>query len=363
MELKILTDEKRPKYLEIIDFIINYIQSKNLNPGDKILSENEISKLFRVTKVTASRALNELVNEGILYRIQGKGSFFAGFKKEVSNVLVFLPIASYYDPYFTGPLLDTFFHSIDSNGLNLSMNYFKDNEKITEIPNLENCKVIVIAAFRKGEGLSENLFNKLNIPVIYLSSHPEVPVSYIAFDNKNGAKNAVEYLIKVGHRKIAYFSAGDKQNISNEERKEGYIEALEENRIKEKMILLKEDYTEESGYKMAKEILKMKNRPSAILCANDLIAVGATHCFVEEGVKVPDDISIIGFGNYKISKFARIPLTTVSLPVEKMGKKLAELVMKKLGEKKSSIENEKIILPTELIIRKSVKERSQVCVF
>ena len=68
--------KKRPKYLEIIDFIINYIQSKNLNPGDKILSENEISKLFRVTKVTASRALNELVNEGILYRIQGKGRFW-----------------------------------------------------------------------------------------------------------------------------------------------------------------------------------------------------------------------------------------------------------------------------------------------
>jgi len=355
MELKILKNEKKPKYLEIINFIIEYIQNKNLKPGDKVLSENEISKLFRVTKVTASRALNELVNEGILYRIQGKGSFFAGFKKEISNIIVFFPIASYYDPYFTGPLLDNFFHSIDSNSLNLSMYYFKDNEKITEIPNIENCKVIVVAALKKDEGLSENLLNKLNIPVIYLSSHPEVPVSYVAFDNKGGAKKAIEYFIKMGHKKIAYFSAEDKQNISNEERKQGYIEGLEENKIKEK-IILKGNYTEESGYKLAKEILKMKDKVSAILCANDLIAIGAIHCFIENRVKVPDDISIIGFGNYKISKFARVPLTTVSLPVEDMGKKLAELVMKKLKEK-DSIKNEKIILPTELIIRKSVKRR------
>ncbi len=355
MEVKILEKEKKPKYLKIIHYIINYIQNKNLKVGDRVLSENEISKLFKVTKVTASRALNELVNEGILYRVQGKGSFFAGFKRKISNIIVFFPIASYYDPYFTGPLLDNFFHSIDNNSLNLSMYYFKDNEKIKEVQNLENCKVIVVGAFKKGEGLSEDLLNKINIPVIYLSSHPEVSVSYIAFDNKNGAKKAVEYLIKMGHRKIAYFSAEDKQNISNEERKLGYIEALEENKIKEK-IILKGNYTEESGYKLAKSILKMKNKPTAILCANDLMAIGAIHCFEEMGIKVPDDISIIGFGNYKISKFVRIPLTTVSLPVEEMGKKLAELVMKKLKEK-DSIKNEKIILPTELIIRKSVKRR------
>ncbi len=356
MELNnILKEAKKPKYVEIMNFIINYIQNKNLKPGDKILSENEISKLFKVTKVTASRALNELVNEGILYRIQGKGSFFAGFKKEVSNILVFFPIASYYDPYFTGPLLNTFFHSIDSNGLNLSMYYFKDNEKITEIPNLKNCKVIVVAALNKNEGISEDLLNKLNIPVIYLSSHPEVPVSYVAFDNKNGAKKAIEYFINMGHRKIAYFSAEEKQNISNEERKQGYIEALEENKIREKVIL-KGSYTEESGYDLAREILKLKDRPSAILCANDLIAIGAIHYFSEKSVKVPDDISIIGFGNYKISRFTKVPLTTVSLPIEEMGKKLGELVMKKV-RRKGSKKMERIILPTELIIRKSVKRR------
>jgi len=355
MELKLLLRERKTKYIEIINFLINYIKNNNLNPGDKILSENEISQLFRVTKVTASHALNELVKTGILYRIQGKGTFFAGFQNKVSNILLFLPVTSYYDQYFTGPLLNTFFHLIDRNGLNLLMNYFKDNKKITEIPNLENCKVIVVLALKKGEGFSKTLIQKLDIPIIYLSSHPEVPVSYIAFDNKNGAKKAIEYLIKMGHRKIAYFSAEETSNISNEERKEGYIEALRENKIKEKLVL-KGNYTEESGYKMAKEILKMKNKPSAILCANDLIAVGALHYFNEKGVKIPDDISIIGFGNYKIAKFARIPLTTVSLPVEEMGKKLAELAIKKSEEEKGSIENEKIILPTELIIRQSVKK-------
>ncbi|MCX7917754.1 MAG: GntR family transcriptional regulator [bacterium] len=356
MELKILVDEKKIKYKEVKKFIIEYIEQKKLKPGDKVPSENEIARLFKVTKVTASRALNELVNEGILYRIQGKGSFFAGYKTKISNILVFFPIVSSYDPYFTGPLLETFFHSIDAKGLNLSMYYFKDNEEIKEIPDVKDCKVIIVAALKKGEGLSADLLEKINIPVIYLSSHPDVPVSYIAFDNKNGAKKAVEYLIKMGHKKIAYFSADYKNNISNEERERSYLETLEENGIKEK-IVFKGDYTEESGYKLAKEILKMKKRPTAILACNDLVAIGAIHCFFENGIKVPDDISIIGFGNYKISNYTRIPLTTVSLPVKEMGEKLAELSIKKINEG-IAFKNERIIIPTELIIRKSVK---QIC--
>lgn len=353
MEVGILNDEKKLKYKEIKKFIIDFIKEKNLKVGDKVPSENEIAKLFRVTKVTASRALNELVNEGILYRIQGKGSFFAGYRANTSNILLFFPVVSSYDPYFSGPLLETFFHSIDGKGLNLSMSYFKKGEKIVEIHNLEKCKVLIVAALNKGEGLSEELLKRINIPVIYLSSHKELPVSYIAFDNKNGAKKAVEYLIKMGHKNIAYFSAGYEENISNQERKEGYIEALEENGIRKK-IILEGDYTEESGYRLAKEILKLKERPTAILTCNDLVAIGAIHCFFENGLKIPDDISIIGFGDYKISKYTRIPLTTVFLPVKEMGKKLAELVIKKINEGKG-FKNEGIILPTELIIRKSVK--------
>lgn len=354
MEVKFLTEERKTKYNQVKKFIIDYIESKKLKVGDKVPSENEIAKLFGITKVTASRALNELVNEGILYRIQGKGSFFAGYKTKTSNILVFFPIVSSYDPYFTGPLLETFFHSIDGKGLNLSMCYFKDNKKIEEIPYIKNCKVIIVAALNKGEGLSDKLLKKINIPVIYLSSHADTPVSYVAFDNKNGAKKAVEYFIKNGHRRIAYFSAEYKQNISNEERKEGYIESLEENGIKEK-IILGGDYTEESGYKLAKEILKMKNRPTAILTCNDLVAIGAIYCFIENGIKVPDDISIIGFGNYKILNYTKVPLTTVSLPVKEMGKKLAELAIKKMNEG-LAFKNERIILPVELIIRKSVKK-------
>ncbi|MCM8818538.1 MAG: GntR family transcriptional regulator [Candidatus Omnitrophica bacterium] len=354
MEFKFLIDEKKTKYNQVKSFIIDYIDKKKLKTGDRVPSENEIAQSFGITKVTASRALNELVNEGILYRIQGKGSFFAGYKTKVSNILLFFPIVSSYDPYFTGPLLETFFHSIDDRGLNLSMFYFRENERIREIPDIKNCKVIIVAALKKGEGLSDELLEKINIPVIYLSSHPEVPVSYVAFDNKKGAKKAVEYLIKMGHRKIAYFSADYRQNISNEERMEGYIEALNENGIRHK-IILNGDYTEESGYKLAKEILEMKERPTAILTCNDLVAIGAIHCFFENNIKVPDDISIIGFGNYKISNYTRIPLTTVSLPVKEMGRKLAELAVKKIYEK-TLFKNESVIIPTELIIRKSVKK-------
>jgi len=355
MELNALVSEKKIKYQEVKKYLLKYIEEKKLKPGDKVPSENEISKLFRVTKVTASRALNELVNEGILYRIQGKGSFFAGFKKEFSNILLFFPIASSYDPYFTGPLLNTFFHSIDSEGINLSMSYFRDNENIKEIPNLENCKVIIVVALNEGEGISEELLKKVKIPVIYLGSHPDVPVNYIAFDNKNGAKKAVEYLIKTGHKKIAYFSAEKWKNISNEERKKGYLEALEEHNIKGRFII-RGDYSEESGYKMAEEVLKMREKIDAILCCNDLVAMGAIHCFYEKRVKVPEDISIIGFGNYRVSKFVKISLTTVNLPIKEMGEKLAELVKKKLTEEDSS-KIERIILPTELIIRESVKRR------
>lgn len=347
---------RKSKHLLLVDYLIEYIHSNKLKPGEKVPSENELADRFNTTKVTASRALNELVNRGILYRVQGKRSFFAGFRSRSSDVLFYIPMSFSYDPYFMGLLLETFFCKMDSNGLNLAMCYFKENEKIKDLQhNLKDCKVVIVAALNAGEGLDENLIYRIE-NVIYLSAHPDTPVSYIAFDNKGGAKKAVEYLVRMGHRRIAYLSTDLKGNISNEEKKQGYIEGLEENKIRQRMILSC-GYALEGGYEIAGEILKLRKRPTAILASSDLIAVGLIRKFSESGVDVPGDISVVGFGNYDVSSYVSVPLTTVSLPIKQMGERLADFTISRVNGS-GPFGRERIVLPVELIIRGSVRRIS-----
>jgi len=356
VNLKDLKNSPLPKYYRIKEFLLNYIKKKKLKPGDGLPSENKLASMFKVTKMTASHALNELVSQGILYRIQGKGTFVTSIEEKTPPIYLYLPLVSSLDPYFTGPLIGSFAHTLAEKDYSLTIKYFPDGKKINLNPAQQNSGAMVVAALKEGEGLSENSFNFIKTPVIYLGSHPEELVDCIAFTNEEGAKKAVDYLVKLGHQKIAFFS-GNKDNISNQEREKGYLKGLEVNGLNWRLIL-SGNYSEESDYQRTKKLLQRKQGPTAILCASDLIALGIMCAFRETGLRVPRDISIVGFGDYEVAHCSHPSLTTVSLPIKEMGKQLAELAIARI-ENKNNFKLQRIILPTKLVIRKSARKRNR----
>jgi DNA-binding LacI/PurR family transcriptional regulator len=193
---------------------------------------------------------------------------------------------------------------------------------------------------------------KSNIPyVLFGACQSNVDADCIEADDYKGALRAVEYLVSCGHEKIGFIHGGN-DSIYSQRRLNGIKDAFLKFHIQfdDKFILHKAKKMED-GYEMGKRLIGMKDRPTAIIAYNDLVAIGLIKSFEEEGLIVPDFMSIIGFDDIELMTF---PLTTVRIPEYDMGVEAAELLISRISGKNTG-KFQKIILDTELIIRKSVK--------
>lgn len=180
----------------------------------------------------------------------------------------------------------------------------------------------------------------------------------VLLDNISGAYQATKHLIELGHRKIAYIS-GPNISYDNIKRLEGYKQALYENDLAfDQSLVVQGRFTEEGGYGAAKMLLlnsKLSKNPlDAIFCANDEMAIGAVNALNEAGVKVPEDISIVGYDDIRLSSYIHPPLTTISHNQYEWGTMAANLVFQ--GFRKD-FKDGRIILPAKLVVRDSCKKK------
>ena len=183
----------------------------------------------------------------------------------------------------------------------------------------------------------------------------DLPVSCISIDNFNAGIDATEYLIKLGHTRIATITGALKTQVGID-RLNGYLKALEQHGIEKKKDYIKYgDFGRESARIATKDLIRMKSPPTAIFAASDEMAVGVIQLFLENGVSVPGDISVVGFDdNFLALNYSPIPLTTIRQPLHKMAvvatQNLHQIIQKKIKS------NKKIILSTELVKRSSCQE-------
>ena len=141
----------------------------------------------------------------------------------------------------------------------------------------------------------------------------------IGIDNKAAAREAVEYLVKLGHKDIATIT-GNMKTQSAVMRLEGYKEALAKNKIKENPeYIVNGAYNREKAQEAMIKLINEKPRPTAVFAASDLMAFGAIMMALREDVKVPEDISIVGFDNSPIAALGHVTITTVNQPLAEMG--------------------------------------------
>lgn len=189
----------------------------------------------------------------------------------------------------------------------------------------------------------DRYFNGLNIP-------------YVGSDNYQGAKEAVKYLIENGHRRIACIQ-GLRHTSPCEDRVRGYIDAHNETKCPiDHSLIVGDNFGEQNGYIETKLLLKRKPCPTALFTLSNLISLGALRAVREEGLNVPDDISIISFDDQPYSDFLATPMTTVAQQNSEMGKIAVKLLFDQMTTKES-IENHSVILPTTLVLRKSVHKQ------
>ncbi|MGG7187253.1 substrate-binding domain-containing protein, partial [Clostridium butyricum] len=213
--------------------------------------------------------------------------------------------------------------------------------------------IIVVSQSKNDDEFIKTIIEK-NIPMVVINRDISVDgvINVLSNDTK-GSYDAVQYLINNNHKKIGMIQ-GNLEFESSTYRKKGYIMALEENNINvNNDYILSGKYTLESGYHNMKKLLNLEDKPTAVFCANDDIAVGAMKAIFESGLRVPDDISIIGFDNSNFCNYVTPTLTSVkkdSLTMSEIGGiNLLDIINKKL------INQEKIFIESYLVERNSVK--------
>ncbi|MDQ8201927.1 LacI family DNA-binding transcriptional regulator [Pelagicoccus sp. SDUM812003] len=203
-----------------------------------------------------------------------------------------------------------------------------------------------------------------NIPAVSLHANAEVDgMINIESDERTGAREMVELLLRKGHRRVMHLS-GPRGLIGVERRIDGYREALQAQGVKpEEKLLVSTDYSEEGGRSKMRAWLK-KNQgldlPDAIFCANDSIALGCIEALAEAGIRVPDDVSVCGFDDTLIARATVPQLTTVRQPLKAMGAEAVDILMKRISNGEDAIKDlgKVVVHPTVLVERSSVRDLS-----
>ena len=162
----------------------------------------------------------------------------------------------------------------------------------------------------------KKIMDKLNVPIVVVAQYMDnYPCVY--HDDFNAAKYMTEYLIGKGHKNIGFIGVYEEDRSVGLERENGYIAALKENNIEMDIENLKVgDFSYESGYKLANELINKKNTPTAIFAVTDNLAIAAIDCLKDKGLNIPKDVAVVSIGDTRISEVVSPKLTTIHYHLE-----------------------------------------------
>ena len=197
------------------------------------------------------------------------------------------------------------------------------------------------------------LAKSFNKPCVFFTRDVREKMNYITIDCKSAIYEITKYLFKEGHRKIAYFSDFEDRTSVESEKIEGYLKAIEDNEMDYSKIYVVGGNKHNKAYEIGKSVIDEAKDFTACVCSSDEIAIGILDSFLDNGIKVPDDVSVVGFGNIREGKFVRPELTTIGEPYYDVGAVGMRMLIKMI--KGDKIQQGRMELPFTIEKRKSVK--------
>ena len=328
----------------------------------------EVARLAGVSRSTVSRVINDQPNvrpevrervwqvaREVGYQPHAAARSLATSRTHVIGMVIPEAVTTLFTAPFFSLLLRGATESCNSHQYQLMLSLFTAHADRQEIYQRILRSGYLDGAIVASASLDDPLISDLlrdRIPFVSVGRYPHKPIHYVDADNVNGARMAVEHLIRLGHRRIATIT-GPLDMIAGQDRLSGYRQALEARSIPvEEELIVGGDFTEASGTVAMQRLLPVS--PSAVFAASDMMAIGALKALRQADRQVPQDIALVGFDDIPIASAIVPALTTVRQPIERMGSMAVEVLLSVLEEPSGEeAPAQRIILPTELVIRAS----------
>ncbi len=366
-----------PLYIQVREDIRGQIESGVLPPGHRLPFERELVSQYGVSSVTVKHALRDLANEGLLVRIKRKGTFVSprtsglsgsgGSGPRTKTLALIIPdiedlfISEIYRGVADAARRGGYRVSIVSSDREVR----KEAENIRDLGRRGEDGAVIFPNW--GRANAEQVFElkRNKYPFVLVNRYfRDIQTDYVVVDNRAGACEAVEHLIRLGHRRIGCIGWVDCTAVEN--RLAGYRLALGRHGIAcdEKLVRSILDESRDryvgvepasGGYQEMKNLLRLEPRPTAVFAVSDRLAVGAMRAITEAGLRIPDDVALVGFDDVHYA--ADLDLTTVAQPAFETGKKATEILIRRIEQRENRDGSDgkfrQVVLPAELIIRGS----------
>ncbi|MBA4493034.1 GntR family transcriptional regulator [Paenactinomyces guangxiensis] len=357
------------KYILVKETIKSWILEGEVVPHQKIYSEHELAEKFHVSRHTIRQAIGELVHEGWLYREQGRGTFCAGRNRNSGKLIGM--ITTYISDYIFPSIIRGAESYLNSKGYTLLLASTNNNpvEEKACLQNILSKNVDgLIVEPTKSAIRNPNLdyyftLETKKIPYVMINAfYPELHPPSLTVNDTLGGYLATEHLIQLGHRRIiGFFKTDDLQGVN---RMQGFVQAHRENRLPVSPGMIVSFNTEEKYVKPKEELAKIlktsKHRPTAIVCYNDEITLSILDVVRDLQLKVPDDISIVGYDDSHLAEASEVKLTTIKHPKAMMGEMAAKKIVDAIEKNQQGTTGiSSFIYEPELVIRKSTQSVSK----
>lgn len=327
-----------------------------------------IAKLAGVSRSTVSRVINDhpsvraevrgqvqqIIRE-MNYQPHAAARSLVTHRTHIISVIIPESVTKLFtDPFFP-MLLYGITETSNAHHYDLMLSLFngpgEEGETYRRIIGSGNLDGVIVASAHVTDAVFVRLLQD-GIPFVVVGRYPDESVNCVDVDNVGGARMAVEHLIALGHTRIATLT-GPLTMTHGADRLSGYRLAMAAHQLRvTDDLIFHGDYTERSGMIGAKQLLAAS--PTAIFVASDVMAIGALKTLREAGLRVPQDIALVGFDDVNLAAAVEPALTTVRQPIRRLGATATELLLDLLAYPPAAgTAAQRIILPTELIVRQS----------
>lgn len=317
------------------------------------ISHSTVSRVL-----TGSKSVNEKTKEAVLNAVKelnyipNMNARSLKIDKAYNIGVFFSTISNGTSPFVFQTVINNVYKNIDKK-YNVIVKGIDMYEKNTINPKNYDGILVVSQKIDDDDFIREIL--EKEIPIVVINRKVNHDVINVYTDESVGGYKGVEELIKKGHKDIAIIE-GTINFDSTKMRRDGYLKAFNNYNIKlDKNLVLNGNFTVKSGYEKANELIEMNEKFSAIFAFNDEMATGAIKAITEYGLRVPEDISILGFDGNEIGRFITPSITTIKRPIGEIARIATELLLRLLNNEQD-ITTKKIYIESELELGNSIKD-------